>query len=72
MSIYLRVLRLGWEVFVYKTYILVILSIYNYLCEIYYIFKKESKYMIGIKREKNAMNDKEKIWADNNINRQRT
>lgn len=57
MSIYLGI-RSSWDK-------IVILSIYNY----YYTFKKESKYMVIIKNENNAMGNKGEICTYSNMSK---
>lgn len=44
-----------------------ILFDYNYLCKIYYIFKKKSRYFVIIKKEKDAKDINSEIYAQNNI-----
>ncbi len=63
MSIYLGVLRPGKDISV------VIKSVCNYLCRIYYTFKKESRCMIVIKNEKGIRGNKAEICAHNNVNK---
>lgn len=61
MNIYLKI-WLDWDS-------VAILSVYNYWYEIYYTFKKESRYIVVIKSKKNAINNKDKIYAYNNISK---
>lgn len=49
-------------------YILIILSNCNYLCKIYYTFKKVFKCTIVIKKEKIAIGNNNKIKRHGNIN----
>ena len=57
MSIYLGV-KLGLDS-------IAILFIYNY----YYAFKKESRYVIVVEKEKNVISDKGEIYTYSNVNK---
>ena len=59
ISIYLEVWP-GWNN-------VAIFTICNHLFEIYYAFKKESRYIVVVKKEKDAIGDKNKICAYSNI-----
>lgn len=61
MKEHLGVLQFKLEYLIIKTYISTILSGYNYLCRIYYIFKKEFRYFIVIKKKKDTNNANSKI-----------
>ena len=61
MSIYLGV-RLDWNS-------ITILSVCNRLYNSYYIFKKESKYVVVIKKEKDTIENKSEICAYNNMSK---
>lgn len=50
-----------------KKYILTILSSYNFLYKIYYTLKKEFRYIIIVKKEKNIIGDNDKICVYSNI-----
>ncbi len=45
----------------------VIKSIYKYLCRIYYAFKKGSRYVVVLEKEKNARSDKGEVSAYGNV-----
>ncbi len=61
MSIYLGVLRPG------KDTSVVIKSIYKHLCRIYYTFKKESRCVVVVEKEKDASGDKSEVCAHSNV-----
>lgn len=68
MKEYLGVLQSKLRYLIIKKYISAILFGYNYLYRIYYAFKKQSRYFVVIKKEKNAKSVNNKIYAKNNIN----
>ncbi len=45
----------------------VIISVCKYLCRIYYVFKKESKCVVVVEKEKDARVDKDEICAHKNV-----
>ena len=57
----------GLRYLVVKTYILVILFDYNHLCKIYYTFKKEFRYAVVVKKEKNVIDDNCEIYIYSNM-----
>ncbi len=61
MSIYLRVLRPGRDTSV------VIKSICKHLCKIYYAFKKESRGVVVVEKEKDARGDKSEVCVHRNV-----
>ncbi len=61
MSIYLGVLRPGRDTSV------AIKSIYKHLCRIYYAFKKESRCVVVIEKEKDAKGDKGEVCVHSNV-----
>lgn len=56
-------------VFICKIYISVILSVFNHLCRIYYTVKKEFKCVIVVKKEKDVISDKNKIYVYSNMSK---
>ncbi len=62
MSTHLELPRLGWDS-------VGILSVCNHLYKIYYAFTKESRCVIVVKKEKDAMCDKDEIYAYSNVSK---
>ncbi len=63
MSIHLGVLRPGRDTSI------AIKSIYKHLCRIYYTFKKESRCVVVLEREKDVRGDKSKVCVHSNMSR---
>ncbi len=61
MSIHLGVPRPGRDTSV------TIKSIYKHLCRIYYVFKKEYRYMVVLEKEKDVKGDKGEVCVYSNM-----